>query len=272
MIPFLSQIRRAVQSQNSHMRSRTSKSRKNLFELENLEPRIVLSAITGTIYDDVDSSGTKTGGDNTLGGWQVFLDLDGSGTLNNQADGSPEPSAFAGTGGDFTINMNAMPTGLYRVTEIVQPGWTPTAPATQDVSFTAGRDYDKIDFFNFAGGSIVGTVWEDLNQDGIRATDPVTDAIASSGFEITTVATGAQPADVGVISGFRGPRLVSINAGDQSVSVHAGQNNDRFFLLSWICILANPFRVLDRTFPVRWKFKFRELVCKFRGVCVDRDK
>jgi large repetitive protein len=58
--------------------------------------------------------------------------------------------------------------------------------------------------------------------------DPVTDAIASSGFEITTVATGAGPAGVSVISGFRGPRLVSINAGDQSVSVHAGQNNDRF--------------------------------------------
>ncbi len=58
--------------------------------------------------------------------------------------------------------------------------------------------------------------------------DPVTDAIASSGFEITTVATGVGPAGVSVISGFRGPRLVSINAGDQSVSVHAGQNNDRF--------------------------------------------
>ncbi len=58
--------------------------------------------------------------------------------------------------------------------------------------------------------------------------DPVTDAIASSGFEVITVATGAGPAGVGVISGFRGPRLVSINAGDQSVSVHAGQKNDRF--------------------------------------------
>ena len=57
---------------------------------------------------------------------------------------------------------------------------------------------------------------------------PVTDAIASSGFEISTVATGNQPTGVSVISGFRGPRLVSINAGDQSVSVHAGQNNDRF--------------------------------------------
>lgn len=59
-------------------------------------------------------------------------------------------------------------------------------------------------------------------------TDPVTDAIASSGFEITTVATGANPAGIGVISGFRGPRLVSANSGDQTIGVYAGEKNDRF--------------------------------------------
>lgn len=66
------------------------------------------------------------------------------------------------------------------------------------------------------------------NRPPIFISDPVTDAIASSGFEITTVATGAQPAGVEIISGFRGPRLVTINAGDQTVGVYAGQNNDRF--------------------------------------------
>ena len=119
----------------------------------------------------------KTGGDNTLGGWQVYVDLDNSGTLNNKADGTPEPSVFANAGGDYTINMNGLPTGLYRISEVVQPGWTPTVPASRDVAFTAGKDSDKIDFFNFAGGNIVGTVWEDLNQDGIRATDPVTGCV-----------------------------------------------------------------------------------------------
>lgn len=59
-------------------------------------------------------------------------------------------------------------------------------------------------------------------------TDPVTEAIASSGFEISTIAVGASPAGVDVISGFYGPRLVSINAGNQTVSVHAGKKNDRF--------------------------------------------
>ncbi len=74
------------------------------------------------------------------------------------------------------------------------------------------------------------------NRPPLFVSDPVTDAIASSGFEITTVATGAQPAGVDVISGFRGPRLVSINAGDQTVSVHAGQKNDRFDGLSTLSI------------------------------------
>ena len=72
-------------------------------------------------------------------------------------------------------------------------------------------------------------VIEDLqNRPPNFVSDPVTGAIASSGFEITTVATGDSPADVVAISGFQGPRLVSINAGDQTVSVHAGENNDRF--------------------------------------------
>ncbi len=72
--------------------------------------------------------------------------------------------------------MNSFPNGLYRVAEVVQSGWTPTAPASRDVAFTAGNDSNKVDFFNFGGGNIVGTVWEDLNQDGIRATDPTTGA------------------------------------------------------------------------------------------------
>ncbi|TWU41350.1 putative deoxyribonuclease RhsB [Novipirellula aureliae] len=58
--------------------------------------------------------------------------------------------------------------------------------------------------------------------------DPITDAIASSGFEITTVGVGDSPAGVATISGFQGPRIVTINSGEQTVGVYAGENNDRF--------------------------------------------
>ncbi|MEZ6039830.1 MAG: Ig-like domain-containing protein [Planctomycetaceae bacterium] len=172
---------------------------------ESLETRALLSAITGTIYEDVDSSGTKTGPDNTLGGWQVYVDLDNSGTLNSRADGTPEPSVFANSGGDYTINMNGFPTGTYRVAEIVQPGWSPTAATSRDVAFTSSQDSNKVDFFNFAGGDIVGTVWNDLNADGIRAVDPITGEFTDPGLEGWTVFIDMKPAGGGGLNGIPDP-------------------------------------------------------------------
>ncbi len=72
-------------------------------------------------------------------------------------------------------------------------------------------------------------VVEDLrNRPPIFTTNPVTTATASSGFEITTLATGDSPAGVSVVDGFQGPRIVTANEGDQTIGVYAGQNNDRF--------------------------------------------
>ena len=141
---------------------------------EALEIRRLLAAdINGTIYDDVDSNGIKSGPDNTLGGWTAFVDIDQNGVLNNLPDGTSEPYAVANNGGDYTINMAGRPSGTYRVAEVLQSGWVPTAPASRDVSFTAGQSTDLVDFFNFAGGNIEGTVWNDVNQDQTRdATEP----------------------------------------------------------------------------------------------------
>ncbi len=205
MVSFLNQLRRVAGLSNARKRPRIQRSKKSTVALESLETRVLLSAITGTIYDDVDSSGTKTGPDNTLGGWQVYVDLDNSGTLNNKADGTPEPSAIANAGGDYTINMNAFPTGLYRVTEVVQPGWTPVTPASRDVTFIAGNDLNKIDFFNFAGGDIVGTVWNDINADGVRAVDAGTGAFTDPGLEGWTVFIDMKPAGGGGLNGIPDP-------------------------------------------------------------------
>lgn len=143
--------------------------RKRGLRLETLEQRQLLAGdINGTFYEDVDSSRTKTGPDNTLGGWVAFVDIDQNGVLNALPDGSLEPSAVANAGGDYTINMSGRPSGTYRVSEVLQAGWTPTAPLSREVSFDAGQSTNKIDFFNFAGGTIEGTVWNDLNQNKVR--------------------------------------------------------------------------------------------------------
>ncbi len=194
---FLAGLRSVAGLSRRQRRSKVVRSQSARAGSESLESRIVLSAITGTVYDDADSSGTKTGPDNTLAGWQVYVDLDNSGTFNNKADGTPEPSAIANGGGDYSINMNGFPTALYRVSEVVQPGWTPTMPASRDVAFIAGEDLNKIDFFNFAGGNIVGTVWNDLDEDGVRATDPGTGAFTEPGLAGWTVFLDLKPVDGG---------------------------------------------------------------------------
>ncbi|MEM7474008.1 MAG: putative Ig domain-containing protein [Planctomycetota bacterium] len=66
------------------------------------------------------------------------------------------------------------------------------------------------------------------NRPPVFVSEPVTEAIASSGFEVTTVGVGDAPAGVAVIGGLLGPRLVTANAGDQTIGVYAGENNDRF--------------------------------------------
>ncbi|MCA9169716.1 MAG: tandem-95 repeat protein, partial [Planctomycetales bacterium] len=150
-------------------RTRANRFRKNTRSFEALDARHLLAAdINGTFYEDVDSSGTKTGPDNTLAGWTAYVDLDHNGVLD-----AGEPAAVANSGGDYVINMTGQASGVYQVTEIVQAGWTPTTASFREVNFTAGQSTSKIDFFNFAGGTIEGTVWHDLNDDGIHdATDP----------------------------------------------------------------------------------------------------
>lgn len=166
--------------------------------IESLEPRTLLTAplvaevlkgtagttVTGTVYDDLDSNGVKSHGENGVSGWTVYLDLDNSGTLNNDAVGTPEPSAVTNVDGDFVIG-HLIP-GTYRVSEVVQNDWTPTALVSQYVSVVKDKD-TKVDFFNFSGGDIIGTVWSDLNGDGLRAIDPLTGGFTDPGLSSWTV-------------------------------------------------------------------------------------
>ena len=166
--------------------------------VEPLEPRTMLTAplvadvlqgnagttVFGTVYEDLDSNGVKTPGENGVSGWTVYLDLDNSGTLNNDAAGEPEPSAVTNVDGDYVIS-HLIP-GTYRVSEVVQSGWTPTALVSQDVDVQLDRD-TRVNFFNFAGGDILGTVWNDLDEDGFRATDPVTGEFTEPGLSSWTI-------------------------------------------------------------------------------------
>lgn len=178
-------------------RRKDSRDRRRILGLEILEDRSMMAflvadvlsgttntLISGTIYEDVNSNGVRDGGENGVAGWKVYLDLDNSGTLNNDAAGTQEPSAITNVDGDYTINR--LVPNTYRIGEVVQSGWVATAPISQDVIVKAGKT-TKADFFNFSGGDIVGTVWNDLNQDGIRATDPISGDFTDPGLAGWTV-------------------------------------------------------------------------------------
>ncbi|MBI1324880.1 hypothetical protein GC170_17075 [bacterium] len=166
--------------------------------IESLEGRVVLTyplvsyvlsgtastTVTGTVYDDVDKSGTRTNGENGVSGWTVYLDLDNSGTLNRDAAGDLEPSAITNKDGDFVISH--LQPGTYRLAEVMQTGWEATSPTFQDLTVVKDRD-TKADFFDFSGGDIIGTVWNDLDQDGNRATDPSTGEFTEPGLANWTV-------------------------------------------------------------------------------------
>ncbi len=169
-------------NRSSRRRVAGNRQRKRFLSLECLEHRSLLAvlvadvmkgtadtAIVGTVYEDLNSNGVKDNGESGIPGWTVYLDLDNSGTLNTDASGTPEPSAITNQDGDFVIN-HLVP-GNYRIAEVTPDGWVPTAPISQDVVVTQGKD-TRADFFNFSGGQIAGTVWNDLNGDGVRAGSP----------------------------------------------------------------------------------------------------
>lgn len=143
--------------------------------VESLESRQLLAAnIIGTVYEDIDRSGTRTNGENGIAGWTAFSDVNKDGSLN-----VGEPSSVTDVDGNYRFNSVAA--GSYRVGVVLQSGWVATSPATTDITVGTSGNV-RADFFMFSGGDIVGTVWNDLNADGVRAIDPVTGAFTDPGL------------------------------------------------------------------------------------------
>jgi autotransporter-associated beta strand protein len=140
--------------------------------------------LTGVVYEDLDANGVRNNGENGIPGWTVYLDLDNSGTRNVDAAGTPEPATATDSDGMFVID-HLVP-GTYRVAEIVADGWWPTAPMFLDVT-VAGERETRADFVNFGPGTIDGTVWSDLDNDGVRDIDLTSGAFVDPGLPGWTV-------------------------------------------------------------------------------------
>lgn len=127
-----------------------------------------LGSIQGTIWNDVNADGIRAPGDPGLGGWTVYLDINLDNTLN-----AGEPTAVTDAAGAYSFPSVVV--GNYRVSEVLQDGWNPSPghPISQNI-VVVNEGTPRTDFANFTPtlGSIRGTVWNDLNGDGIQSGEP----------------------------------------------------------------------------------------------------
>ncbi len=160
--------------------STASAPRRPSLRLELLEERLPLAAeIFGNVHADNDRSGTRTGGDGSLQGWRVYLDLDRSGAYE-----AGEPTSVTNARGEYLIG--GLAGGTYPVAIEIKPHWIPTTAAARNVSVQTDKR-TRADFFAFAGGDLTGTVWSDQGNDGFRDVDPETGAFTDPGLAGWTV-------------------------------------------------------------------------------------
>lgn len=133
--------------------------------------RRAVGFVSGSVYHDADGSGAMNGGDAGLGGWRVFVDLNGNGTLDNT-----EPATISGTTGGYSLQVPLA--GLTLTTTVrtqLQSGWSPVQPAggVQTVTIAAGQTVTARNFGFGADASVAivgGTAFNDANGDGVLGT------------------------------------------------------------------------------------------------------
>lgn len=153
-------------------RSTSRRSRRARTSIESLEPRCLLAGdLLVKVSEDPNANGISDPNEDRLPGWSVYLDNNANSSLD-----AGEPSLV--TDGRGEALFTGLAAGNYRVGEVVPPHWIPTTPTSVSARVRDGRQ-DNVSFLNFHQiiGDIQGTVWNDLNDDGVRATDPISGAV-----------------------------------------------------------------------------------------------
>jgi hypothetical protein len=150
--------------------------------MESLEDRRMLFGdILVKVSDDPNANGINEPTEDRLPGWTVFIDSN----LNDTLDAG-EPSLV--TDGRGEAVFTGLTEGFYRVGEIVEPTYTPTSPVFVTARVRDDRQ-ENVSFLNFHPliGDIRGSIWNDLDGDGLRDTDLVTGAFTDPGSPDRTV-------------------------------------------------------------------------------------
>ena len=81
-------------------------------------------AISGTLFNDLNSNGAQDAGEPALAGWTVYLDANGNGQLD-----AGEVSTVTDSAGHYSLPAPINAT--YQVREVLPAGWTQTSPGMQ---------------------------------------------------------------------------------------------------------------------------------------------
>lgn len=119
--------------------------------------------ISGTVFQDNAGSGVWNRTDQGLAGWRVYLDLNGNGILDTN-----EPSTLSDARGDYRFTN--VPAGSYSIRAVPRGGWRQSLPAlggVHEITLPAGQIVWGINFAETTTALIAGSVFDDLNGDGV---------------------------------------------------------------------------------------------------------
>ena len=126
--------------------------------------------VTGLKFNDANANGTQNASDLGLSGWHI--------RVFNAANAQVGADIVTDGSGNFSVNLDP---GTYRICEVLQAGWTQSAPANTvcqglagvaaggySVTVTSNGTFSGNTFGNWTTGSVAGLKWEDDNANGTR--------------------------------------------------------------------------------------------------------
>jgi hypothetical protein len=127
-------------------------------------------AIAGFKFNDLNGNGLQDAGEPALRGFTF--------QLSNSVTGATLATAVSDTAGNFVFpNLGPLTGGAqYRIREVVPGGWQQTTITPPDFAALSGHN-SSVSFGNFHTVNIAGTVFNDLNSNGVR--DPGEPGVAA---------------------------------------------------------------------------------------------
>ena len=127
--------------------------------------RPVDGSVSGMVFEDFDANGTPGPDDRPMGDVTVYVDLD----RDRQPDANEPKTQTNELGGYF---FDDLAPGVYFVREVVPAGYVDPPTGTQNgnrvVEVTPGKRQRGQNFGNVRGATVSGTVFNDLNGNGVR--------------------------------------------------------------------------------------------------------